>query len=395
MKSFTPPASTLPSLEAAYNPSKAAQATLVFWVGVDIPETAHSELTLAIQFLLSFRNSKDTYNAYRKELEKLILWSWCVKKSSIFKLNSHDAENFVEFCSSPPKTWIAKANFRRFEDDEPSERWRPFVSPADEYRASSKVIYSIFAAINSFYDYLIEYAATEYHPFRSIRQKSKFVTKIMHSKVRRFSNNHMDILFRLVDDLCIEDPKKYERSRWICYLLLNLYLRVSELVHDERSSPMMSDFYTDSEGNTWLKVVGKGNKQREVSVPDIVIDAMKRYRNHLGLPDFPLPTELTPIIPVKNSLLKPIQSTRQIRRIMEDVFIQSADLIELDEGKQSSQDFLSGTVHWLRHTGISEDVKHRPKEHVQDDAGHNSLATTEKYIDIEKAERAKSKNWKV
>ena len=44
-------------------------------------------------------------------------------------------------------------------------------------------------------------------------------------------------------------------------------------------------------------------------------------------------------------------------------------------------------VHWLRHTGISDDVKRRPKEHVRDDAGHSSSATTDRYIDIEKRER--------
>ena len=44
----------------------------------------------------------------------------------------------------------------------------------------------------------------------------------------------------------------------------------------------------------------------------------------------------------------------------------------------------------LRHTGISDDVKIRPKEHVRDDAGHSSSAITDKYIDIERRERHKS-----
>ena len=47
----------------------------------------------------------------------------------------------------------------------------------------------------------------------------------------------------------------------------------------------------------------------------------------------------------------------------------------------------AATVHWLRHTGISEDVKHRPREHVRDDAGHGSSAITDRYIDVERAER--------
>ena len=35
-------------------------------------------------------------------------------------------------------------------------------------------------------------------------------------------------------------------------------------------------------------------------------------------------------------------------------------------------------VHWLRHTGISDDAKIRPREHVRDDADHGSGAITDK-----------------
>ena len=41
------------------------------------------------------------------------------------------------------------------------------------------------------------------------------------------------------------------------------------------------------------------------------------------------------------------------------------------------------TVHWLRHTAISHDVRLRPREHVRDDAGHQSVQITDRYIDID------------
>ena len=53
------------------------------------------------------------------------------------------------------------------------------------------------------------------------------------------------------------------------------------------------------------------------------------------------------------------------------------------------------TVHWLRHTSISDDVKIRPREHVRDDAGHSSSAITDKYIDIELRERHRSARNKI
>ena len=47
--------------------------------------------------------------------------------------------------------------------------------------------------------------------------------------------------------------------------------------------------------------------------------------------------------------------------------------------KSDEADILGeATVHWLRHTGISDDVKNRPREHVRDDAGHCSSATTDR-----------------
>jgi hypothetical protein len=63
----------------------------------------------------------------------------------------------------------------------------------------------------------------------------------------------------------------------------------------------------------------------------------------------------------------------------------------LQENKpEDAQELKAATVHWLRHTGISDDVKIRPREHVRDDAGHSSGAITDKYIDIEKRERSLS-----
>ena len=54
---------------------------------------------------------------------------------------------------------------------------------------------------------------------------------------------------------------------------------------------------------------------------------------------------------------------------------------------EEAETLYEATVHWLRHTGISDDVKLRPREHVRDDAGHSSSAITDKYIVIELRER--------
>ena len=69
---------------------------------------------------------------------------------------------------------------------------------------------------------------------------------------------------------------------------------------------------------------------------------------------------------------------------------QTIDRLKQDGFKEDAESLTGATVHWLRHTGISDDVKRRPREHVRDDAGHSSSATTDKYIDIQLQERHRS-----
>ena len=75
---------------------------------------------------------------------------------------------------------------------------------------------------------------------------------------------------------------------------------------------------------------------------------------------------------------------------MQECFDLAADRLNSTGEKHEATLLRVATVHWLRHTGISEDVKTRPREHVRDDAGHSSSAITDRYIDVELKERAKS-----
>ncbi len=90
-----------------------------------------------------------------------------------------------------------------------------------------------------------------------------------------------------------------------------------------------------------------------------------------------------------------ITSTRQIYMIVQDCFDQACARMEKDNLKDDLEQLKAATVHWLRYTGISKDVKHRPQEHVRDDAGHGSSAITDRYIDVELRARHPSGKTKV
>jgi len=156
----------------------------------------------------------------------------------------------------------------------------------------------------------------------------------------------------------------------------------------------MGDFERDLDGNWWFRTVGKGNKERVVSVSDSMLVALRRYRESRGLAGLPSPGEQTPLVH-KTRGQGGITSTRQIRGIVQLCFDQAVLKLQQDNHIEEAQQLGAATVHWLRHTGISEDVKFRPREHVRDDAGHGSSAITDRYIDVQMKERHASARKKV
>jgi integrase len=168
-----------------------------------------------------------------------------------------------------------------------------------------------------------------------------------------------------------------------------MYLRISELSANNRWIPSMNHFHRDHDGNWWFTTVGKGNKQRHIAVSNAMLKALKRWRKYLKTSPLPSPADNTPLLP-KIKGKGPITSTTYIREIVQKCFDRAMVALETDGFIEEAGSLIEATVHWLRHTGISDDIKHRPREHVRDDAGHNSSATTDKYIDVESRERHRS-----
>lgn len=372
-----------------------------------LPEEARTtyqdDFWQALRFLMSYEGSAATFNAYRREIERLMQWSWLVQNKSIGELRREDIEQFIRFCQAPPRAWIGTKNCARFRGVEDARSvhpdWRPFVvsvtkiqaragrspDPSD-YAASQASTKSQFAILSSFFNFLIQEEFVSANPVALIRQKSKFLISGQRREVRRLSNLQWDFVLETAEHMADEDPARHERTLFVMQCLYAMYLRISELVADERYVPTMSDFRRDSDNNWWFEVIGKGNKERSVSVSDAMLKALKRYRQHLGLTPLPVPGERTPLVPSLGGK-KPVSSTRHIRAIVQQCFDHAVERMNTEGLADESHELQAATVHWLRHTGISEDVKQRPVDHVRDDAGHASSLTTDRYIDAERRER--------
>lgn len=366
------------------------------------PNHAASDIIQVKAFLYAYRGSEATFSSYRRELERFLQWL-ALNKKSLTEIQSSDIEQYIEFCQKPPLSWIGKKQVARFINREglriPNPDWRPFVvtisksatrqgqeRDANHYQLSQKAIQAIFSILGSFFNFLIEESYLSQNPVARIRQKSKFIRKQQsRAPIRRLSELQWVFVIETIEQMAAKNSE-HERSLFIVTALYAMYLRISELSETPRWQPKMGDFYSDNEGDWWFITVGKGNKERIITVSDAMLEALKRYRKSLGLSALPARSDNTPLL-AKQRGAGGITSTRQIRSIVQYCFDQ-AIMRMLNEGwKEEAEQLAAATVHWLRHTGISDDVKHRPREHVRDDAGHSSSAITDRYIDVELRER--------
>lgn len=391
MSNIKIPCAVFDTIEAMPNPFKQPLVELEYFAG-ECPSLALADYQHASEFIYSYRGSPDTFNTYRRELEHFLHWVWLIGKKSLHQIGREDIESYADFTRHPPSNWIGAKNVPRFIEQaglrKPNPDWRPYVlNSGSEYVVSQSTLQSLFGVLSSFFNFLIQENYLTANPVAQLRQKSKFLRKHQsRGQIRRLSPLQWDYVMETVEAMAQDKPAEHERTLFIMNALFAMYLRISELVETSRWQPQMGHFQADQEGNWWFTTVGKGNKQREISVSDAMLEALKRYRKSRGLSALPAPGEATPLIH-KTRGKGGITSTRQIRGIVQLCFDRAAESMRNEGFGEDSERLQVATVHWLRHTGISEDVKHRPREHVRDDAGHGSSAITDRYIDVERAER--------
>ncbi len=379
----------------------------VYLEKINVPDVK-KEFALCGEFLKSYANSKDTYTAYRRETERLLHWTWLVAKKPLKQLSRNDIRDYLSFIHEPPKNWVGTKIVDRFIEDENGVRianplWRPFVvkiskiarrlgkEPTKEnYRLGNKSIEAIFAVLSSMFTYLQQEEYLDVNPVALIRQKKGYIQRQQTRKVtRKLSALQWLTVIANAEEMAKEDPL-HERTLFLMSAFYLLGLRISELAYtpDRERVATMGNFAPDKRGLWWYTTIGKGNKIRDVAVPDELLAALKRYRSSLGMTPLPHRDEQTPLFPKLKG--RDGLGTRQIRNIVQTVFDRAISQLAEAGKKDESEDLATATVHWLRHTAISNEVEYRPREHIRDDVGHENPATMDKYIDTDRLARHQS-----
>jgi site-specific recombinase XerD len=362
-----------------------------------------ADLKQAQSFLTAYKGSQGTFNSYRREIERLLHWCTLIQHKSLDELKRQDIEAYLSFCKNPPPSWIGVTKPPRFLQKDGARianlNWKPFLATVSKMKRSQgheaeipKFVLSegslreLLAILSSFFNYLLQEEHVHMNPIALLRQKSTFIRRVQQqTPIRRLSELQWQYVLQTCQQQAEKD-EKYERTLFMLSALYAMYLRISELASTERWTPLMNHFYRDNDHNWWFTTVGKGNKQRQIAVSDAMLTALKRWRQHLNLSPLPSAADNSPLLP-KVRGKGAMKSINHIRRMVQFSFDSTVQQLIQDGLEDESATLQEATVHWLRHTGISDDVKIRPREHVRDDAGHSSGAVTDRYIDVEHRER--------
>jgi integrase len=367
---------------------------------------ANREFELCLQFLKSYVNSKDTFVSYRREVERLLHWSWLAAQKPLKLLSRNDIRDYLQFIGEPPKHWVTTKIVNRFIESpdglrSPNPAWRPFVVRVSKnarrhgklpnkanYQLSNKSMEAIFAVLSSMFTFLQQEEYMDVNPVSLIRQKKGYIQRQQTKKVtRKLSRLQWHYVITIAEFMAKENSI-HERTLFLMSAFYLLGLRISELAYNDDRMATMGNFAPDKRGLWWYTTIGKGNKVRDVAVPDELLTALKRYRESLNLSPLPHRDEDTPLFPKLKG--KDGLGTRQIRNIVQSVFDRAIDELQLAGKTDEAEDLATATVHWLRHTAISNEVEYRPREHIRDDVGHENPATMDKYIDTDRVARHRS-----
>ncbi|HLB57343.1 MAG TPA: site-specific integrase, partial [Gammaproteobacteria bacterium] len=229
---------------------------------ISISETK-KEYELSREFLLSYAGSLDTYNAYRREIERLLHWAWLIRKTPVKKLTRNDLRDYIEFSCSPHSSWIATKTVTRFINDaeqarKPNPDWRPYVVRVNktqramgkkpdisQYQLGNKSIQAMFSGLSTYFTYLQQEGYIEINPVNLIRQKKRFIQRQQTQRVtRKLSHTQWQFVIESAEELANKNPRN-ERILFLMSAFYLLGLRVSELAETPGRIPCMGDFAPD------------------------------------------------------------------------------------------------------------------------------------------------------
>jgi site-specific recombinase XerC len=370
-------------------------------------ETALDDFHIAHRFLVKYSDVSGTYNRFRSEIQRFLNYTWLVARRSLSQTDTDLVSSYFAFLKTPPVAWVAPGIYPAFENHDElrgsNPKWRPLVHRSNEdapYSVSQASLNASRTALQTFFKYLVSRDYLQRNPLLDVRKRDRNAKPNLNqdrdAEVRRLTDWQWSYLLETLTELASGDAK-YERHLFVIVTMKSLFLRVSELAprpvdRGQIRTPTFGDFrrtVVDGEPYWIYSVFGKGDKTRQVTLPDAYLDYLKRWRTHLGLTaPLPVPGESTPILPSRKG---DAVGKRQVQRIYEQAMVATADRMEREGFRDEARQILAirSETHYLRHTGASQAIEAGGDiRHISEELGHANATFTESvYVNSEQARR--------
>jgi site-specific recombinase XerD len=340
--------------------------------------SAKNDLDAIRAWLSNYADRKATFDNYRKEAERLLLWCVTQLGKPLSSIAHEDLIVFKEFLKDPqPRDrWISLNGGKYPRDD---ARWRPFngpLSPASQRQAQ--------IILNGMFNWLVSAGYLRGNPMALSRQKRH------HTKpgITRFLPVSLwDEVKQYIDQMPAESESEralQARNRWLTTLFYLQAMRISEVANG-----VMGDFHYrldgDGQRQWWLLIHGKGEKDRDVPASVELVAEVTRYRLANGLPSLPSRSEVLPLlIPLKGRARN--MSRSAVHNAIKAIFAAAATWLRSRgvEYADRADHLDQASAHWLRHTAGSHMTDSGVDlRTVRDNLGHESLNTTSLYLHTE------------
>lgn len=387
-----------------------------------------------------------TRRSYRKEAERLLAWAVVEKRKPVSSLDMQDIRDYREFLSNPVSgvgvSWTAHERY-----DEHAEEWVPIATddngktikkrhqrgdlgwkPFDGPLSPSSVDFAL-RVLKGFFNYLNQFGYLQLNPMALTVKRSAPIEK----RKDQIASRSLDLdtwrfLYEFIQQQKVQIPshldgsprdrlywiRTWNRNQVVFATLYLLGVRISELqglkMNDFHRRQLKNPHTGEFSTTWWVKVLGKGNKLRDVPVPDQLVDLIREYRRALN--DFPHKDRVDPRSEAgrgglaeelgvdDSSLIRNLSgnlgiSTNRLQVSIKYVLAEALALYQnlKDNGvappNVDTHKLEFASAHWLRHTSAT----HQGYGEIDDgqlqlNLGHASIDTTRIYKHEDEALRA-------
>jgi integrase len=363
----------------------------------------------AIKSWLALKNDNaKTYQAYKKELERLLLWAILERGKAISSLNTDDCRAYIQFLknlSVADQQWVCL---------EPANKsygkWKPFYyrgkkgtvtqsspnSGTPQRVLSAKSINYALTVISSCMTWLVRQNYLKHNNFESIRALRPGQTRLQVDN-RAFTLSQIQSIFAYAESRLDANSSAFRTNRRTLFILKFAFstgLRLHELAAasfgdieclEDKSSP-----------HYFLKVTGKHSKMRKTSLPQVFIEELRSYLIVRSLPvHFDFLPRAAPLIPsLRDSTGRKHLTPAGLHKILSRFFSEMLEQLEAssDAEQRLACKLRHASAHWLRHSYGSylANDKQVPLTYIRDELGHASINTTSLYLNSDAKQRQRA-----